>query len=213
VRDDGTTRWLLVAGVAAPACLWLVSLALGATTPGYDPVERSISALANAPNGWLMTAAFVVTSTLELGFAVGASRVVGVTVRQRRLVGGVIAAIAVLTLLFALFPTDPPDVARTPVGRAHLLVALGYALVLPACGVVFGAIFGRDPRWHAYRRATLLVALVQAALFPVLVISVSGELRPWLGLVERLYFAIPSIWQAWIAGVAASQRRVRRPMP
>jgi hypothetical membrane protein len=194
-----TTRRLLLAGVAAPACLFGVSLAVGLLSPGYDPVRRSISALANSPTGWLMTVAFVVTGVLEVAFAVGASRVIGVSRRQRTFVGGVIVMLAVLTVLFALFPTDPPGAPRTTVGRIHLLVALGYALLLPACAVLFVVVFRRDVRWQAVARPTLLVALVQVLLFPVLVVAVNGELRPWLGLVERVYFTIPAVWQATIA--------------
>jgi hypothetical membrane protein len=191
----------------APVCIWVVSLILGAISPGYDPIRRSISALVNTPNGWLLTIAFIVTGTLELAFAVGASRVIGVTRHQRRVVAAVIAVIGLLTLLFALFPTDPPGVLRTGVGRTHLLVALGYSLALPASNLVFGLVFARDPRWQHYRRATLLVMLAQVVLFPVLVVAVDGEL-PWLGLVERLSFGIPSAWQAWIA-VTALRRGIR----
>ncbi|MBA2254462.1 MAG: DUF998 domain-containing protein [Chloroflexi bacterium] len=193
------TRGLLLAGVAAPIGVWVVSLVLGAVSPGFDPVRRSISALANTPAGGLMTATFLVTGVLELMFALGLSRVLGVTRGQARAAAAVIAFLGLLIVIFALFPTDPPGVPRTSGGRIHLFTALAYALLLPATGLVLAWLFGRDARWHRYRRTTLLVALVQVVLFPVLVIAVVGELRPYLGLVERVTFAIPSLWQAAVA--------------
>jgi hypothetical membrane protein len=199
LRIRGATRRLLLAGAAAPACLLGVSLLVGLLSPGYDPVRRSISALANTPTGWLMTVAFAVTGVLEVAFAVGASRVIGASRREGRIVGGAIVVLAALTVLFALFPTDPPGSPRTTIGRIHLLVALGYALLLPACAVLFVLVFRRDTRWQGVARPTLVVALVQVLLFPVLVAAVNGELRPWLGLVERTYFTIPAVWQAAIA--------------
>jgi hypothetical protein len=63
------------------------------------------------------------------------------------------------------------------------------------------------------------VALLQLAIFPVLVTAVVGELRPYLGLVERASFAVPSIWQAAVAVVgvrmldAAPVRGLTRPDP
>lgn len=199
VRRGMRAGWRLIAGIAAPACLWAVSLVLGAVSPGYDPVSRSLSALATTPLGGLMSAAFIGTALLELAFAAGVRDTLGATEVQRRVAALVVMVLALLTLLLALFPTDPPGVPRSPAGRGHLLVALGYSIALPASAVVFAGIFGRDARWRGYRRPTLFVALSLTALFPVLVNAVNGELRPWLGLIERLYFAIPSLWQAWIA--------------
>jgi hypothetical protein len=43
------------------------------------------------------------------------------------------------------------------------------------------------------------VGALLVAAFPLLVLAVGGPLRPYLGLVERLYFALPSAWQALIA--------------
>lgn len=212
VRSSGADpRWLAAAGIAGPALLWGVTLVLGAVSPGYDPVRRSISALATTPLGGLMSATFIATALLELAFAAGVRRTMGATQRQRRLVELVVVVLAFLILLFALFPTDPPDVPRSSVGRLHLLVALGYSVALPVSAVVFAWVFARDARWHRHRRPTLLVALAQVALFPVLVNAVNGELRPWLGLIERLYFAIPSLWQAWIALAALRNRCVATP--
>jgi hypothetical membrane protein len=189
----------VAAGIAAAGVVWIASLIVNVLAPGFDPVRRSISALANTPAGGLMTAAFVATGLLELAFAVGLPRVLGTTRAQRGVVAVTLGFLGLLTLLFAVFPTDPPGAPRSPSGTIHLLAALAYALALPACGLVFAVLFARDPRWARLRLPTLVIALAQVLLFPVLMAAVTGGLRPYLGLVERVSFAIPSVWQVGVA--------------
>jgi hypothetical membrane protein len=189
-------RVLLASGIVGPLVLWTVSLALGAVTPGFDPVRRSISALANAPLGGLQALAFVVSGLLEVGFGLAvAGRLVGGS-GARRLTTALFVALGVLTVLFALFPTDPPGVPRSAVGRVHLSLALLAAVALPATCLSVAILRKREGRsW----RGTFLVGALLVASFPLLVLAVSGPLRPYLGLVERLYFALPSAWQANVA--------------
>jgi hypothetical protein len=185
----------IAAGISAPIVSWTLSVVVIATWPGYDPMSRSISSLANAPLGWLQTVAFVTSGLLGIAWAFGLSSVLGSTAQDRALVRGLLLVQAVITLGFAILPTDPEGAATTTIGRLHLLDFYLYAVTMPLTLVVLALVLRRDPRWPAGVRPTLLAAglvVVAAALVPA---TVDGPLTPWLGLLERLYVAVPSIWQ------------------
>jgi hypothetical membrane protein len=192
----------IAAGIAAPIVAWTLSVAVIATWPGYDPVARSISSLANAPMGWLQTVAFAISGLLGVAWAFGLSSVLGPTTRDRALVRGLLLLQAVIALGFAILPTDPGGAPTTAIGRLHLLDFSLYALTMPLTLVVLALVIRRDPRWQAGVRPTLLAAglvVVSTALVPA---TVDGPLTPWLGLLERLYVAVPSIWQVGL-GIGA----------
>jgi len=192
----------IAAGIAAPIVSWSLSIVVIVAWPGYDPVAQSISSLANAPLGWLQTVAFAISGLLGIAWAFGLSSVLGSTSRDRTLVRGLLLLQAVIALAFAFLPTDPAGAPTTSIGRLHLLDFYLYALTMPLTLVVLGLVMRRDPRWHGGVRPTLFAAglvVVAAALVPA---TLDGPLTPWLGLLERLYVAIPSIWQVAV-GVAA----------
>ena len=192
----------IAAGIAAPIVSWSLSVVVIVTWPGYDPVAQSISSLANAPLGWLQTVAFTISGLLGVAWAFGLSSVLGSTARDRALVRGLLLLQAVIGLGFAILPTDPDGVATTMIGRLHLLDFDLYALTMPLTLVVLALVMRRDPRWRVAAGPTFLAAglvVVAAALVPA---TLAGPLTPWLGLLERLYVAIPSIWQVAV-GVAA----------
>jgi hypothetical protein len=55
---DARLSLAVLAGIASPILSWGLSLVIIAGWSGYDPIAQSISLLANAPLGWLQTAAF-----------------------------------------------------------------------------------------------------------------------------------------------------------
>jgi hypothetical protein len=192
----------IAAGTAAPIVSWTLSVVVIATWPGYDPVAQSISSLANAPLGWLQTVAFATNGLLGFAWAFGLSSVLGSTARDRALVRGLLLIQAIIAFGFAVLPTDPEGLPTTTIGRLHLLDFYLYALTMPLTLVVLGLVMRRDPRWRSGVRPTLLAAglvVVATVLVPA---TLDGPLAPWLGLLERLYVAIPSVWQVG-AGVAA----------
>ena len=192
----------IAAGIAAPIVSWSLSVVVIATWPGYDPVAQSISSLANAPAGWLQTVAFAISGFLGLAWAFGLSSVLGSTARDRALVRGLLLLQAVVAFGFAILPTDSQGAPTTLIGRLHLLDFYLYALTMPLTLVVLALVMRRDPHWRAGVRPTLFAAglvVVAAGLVPA---TLDGPLTPWLGLLERIYVAIPSIWQV-ATGVAA----------
>jgi hypothetical membrane protein len=197
----------LAAGIAAPVVSWGLSLLIIAAWPGYDPVAQSISQLANAPLGWLQTVAFVVGGILGAAWAFGLSSVLGATPRQRALVRGLLLLQALISFGFAALPTDPEGVPRTTIGALHLLDFYLYAVTMPLTLLALALVMRRDPRWRGASRPSIVAAglvLVATLLVPA---TVDGPLSPWLGLLERLYVAIPSVWQVGVGLVAWRLRR------
>jgi hypothetical protein len=192
----------ILAGIAAPIVSWGLSLVIMAGWPGYDPIAQSISLLANAPLGWLQTVAFASGALLGTAWAFGLSSVLGATPRDRALVCGLLLLQALISLGFAILPTDPEGVGRTTVGALHLLDFYLYALTMPLTLLALGLVMRRDSRWRTIALPSLIAAglvLVATVLVPA---TVDGPLSPWLGLLERLYVAIPSVWQVGVGLVA-----------
>jgi hypothetical protein len=201
----------IAAGLAMPIVSWGLSLVIIAAWPGYDPVSQSISLLANAPLGWLQTLAFVAGGLLGLAWAAGLSSVLGASPRQRALVLGLLLLQAAISFGFALLPTDPEGVPRTTVGALHLLDFYLYSVTMPLTLLALGLVMRRDPRWRSVARPSLAAAglvLVATLLVPA---TVDGPLSPWLGLLERLYVAIPSLWQIGVSLVALRLLRGKGP--
>jgi len=192
----------IAAGVAAPFVAWSLSLVVIAGWPGYDPVAQSISVLATAPLGWLQSVAFALSGVLGIAWALALPAVLGATPRDRSRVRGVLLLVAVITLVFAILPTDPEGVPRTMIGRLHLLDFTAYAIAMPLSLLVVGSVMRRDPRWRGSVRPTFGAAGLAILSLVFVPATIDGALTPWLGLLERLCVAIPSVWQVAV-GIAA----------
>ena len=206
-----SVRILILAGVVSPIVSWGLSVVVIARWPSYDPVAQSISLLANAPLGWLQTLAFALTGALGVAWALGLSAVLGVTALARGSVRWLLVFQALLGFGFALLPTDPDGIPVSTIGALHLIDFYLYALMMPLTLVALGLVMRRDPRWRGAVRPTLVAAttvVVSSALVPA---TVDGILTPWLGLLERLYVAIPSVWQVGAALVALRLARELEP--
>ncbi len=199
----------ILAGIAAPLASWGLTCVVIASWPGYDPVRQSISLLVAAPLGWLQTLAFAVSGVLGVAWAFGLAGVLGTSPRHRSIVRGLLLLQAVIAFGFAILPTDAEGVPMTMVGALHLADFYLYAGSMPLTLAVIGLVMRRDPRWRGATGPTLAaagLALVSIALVPA---TIDGPLTPWLGLLERLFVVIPSVWQAG-AGLAAWRRRAGR---
>ncbi len=198
----GGTKVGIAAGITAPITTWTLSAIVIASWPGYDPVSQSISSLVGAPLGWLLNVAFALGGLLGVAWAFGLASVLGSTSRDRAWVRGLLLVQAGLILGFAILPTDPGGSPTTLIGRLHLVDFYLYALTMPLILAVLAMVMRRDARWRAGVRPTVLAAsltVIAAILVPA---TVDGPLTPWLGLLERIYVAIPSIWQIGV-GLAA----------
>ncbi len=196
----------ILAGIAAPIASWGLTVIIIAAWPGYDPVRQSISLLVAAPLGWLQTVAFVIGGAFGIAWAFGLSSVLGASPRDRSIVRALLLVQAVIALGFAILPTDPEGVPMTTVGALHLADFYLYAVSMPVTLAAIGLVMRRDPRWRGIVRPTLAAAGLALASIALVPATVDGPLTPWLGLLERLFVAIPSAWQVG-AGLAAWRRR------
>lgn len=192
----------ILAGIAAPPISWGLSVVVIAGWPGYDPVSQSISLLATAPLGSLQSVAFAVSGILGAAWAFGMSRTLGTSARQHALVLGLLLLQAAIAIGFAILPTDPDGAPVTTTGTLHLANFYLYSVTMPLTLIALGLVMRGDPPWRGWARPTLAAAglvLLATGLVPA---TIDGPLTPWLGLLERLYVAIPSVWQV-AAGVVA----------
>lgn len=199
VNGSGTTRWLVLGGAAAPVVLWTLGIVVAATWPGYDPLAQSISLLVHAPLGWLQTAAFWAQGGLGLAWAIGAARVIGRDRRERWIVRGLFLLQSGIGFAFAVLPTDGNGEHITLVGRLHLATFYAYAVSMPITLFVLARVFARDPRWSAAAAGTRLAGTLMLVSIAIVPLTVAGPLLPYLGALERIYVAIPSVWQFAVA--------------
>jgi hypothetical membrane protein len=202
----------ILAGIVAPIAAWALTVVVGAAWPGYDPIARSISVLADAPLGWLQTLAFAISGVFGAVWAFGLSSVLGATPRERSIVRALLLVQALIAFGFAILPADlgPERAPVSIVGTLHLANFYLYAVTMPPTLLAFGLVMRRDPRWRGSVRPTFLAAavvLVSIALVPA---TLDGPLTPWLGLLERVFVAVPSIWQVGAGIVAWRILRARR---
>lgn len=194
-----STRTLLIAGLIGPFVFHGLGAIVALGWPGYDPIARSISSMVHAPLGWLQTVAFATGVPITAAWAVGAARVIGSSRRDAAIVWALFLLQAAISLAFTVLPTDAAGAPKTTVGALHLATFYVYAVVTPISIAWCARILGRDPRWPGAKARSLVAAalmLVATALVPL---TVDGPLEPWLGLLERVYVAIPGLWQVWLA--------------
>jgi Protein of unknown function (DUF998) len=205
------TRSLLVLGALGPALFWILGGLAAATWPGYDPVSGSISSLVHAPHGWLQVLAFAIGAAATLAFAIGVGRVLGATTRDRTIVRVLFLLQAAIGLAFALLPTDAAGAPTTFVGQVHLANFYLYAVSMPFTLALVGRILARDPAWRPAARPTVAAASLMVVATLLVPLTVHGPLEPWLGLLERIYIAIPGAWQASVAVLVISRGPTQRP--
>jgi hypothetical membrane protein len=196
-------RFGILAGIAGPIVAWSLTFVVIAGWPGYDPIRQSISLLADAPLGWIQTVAFALSGGVGVAWAFGLSSVLGSISRDRLLVLALLLLQAVIAIGFAILPTDPEGAPVTSTGSLHLADFYAYALTMPLTLLVLGLVMRRDPRWTGSpARWTLVAAALAVVSIALVPVTIDGPLTPWLGLLERLFVAIPSVWQVG-AGVFA----------
>jgi hypothetical protein len=193
------TRALLAFGAVGPVLFWVLGGVVAATWPGYDPVADSISSMVHAPLGALQVLAFAIGGPLTLAWAIGAGRVLATTPRDRTIIRAVFATQAAISLAFALLPTDAAGSPTTLVGELHLATFYAYAIAMPASLVLVGRVFARDPAWRPATRPTDVAAVLMVVASLLVPLTIAGPLEPWLGLLERIYVAIPGAWQVAVA--------------
>lgn len=189
-----------LAGVVGPIVFWGILITLGRTQSGYNASQTDISQLALGANGWVQTANFIVFGALIIAFEGAVQRAIAP--------GRVWGAVNILALgcgcgllLIAVFPTDRVG-TWTIRGAIHLGVVTTLAVLLPLSCLVTAAHIRRDRAWRGYALFSVVVGALTTSLTAVLLLVWSGLWRashPWLGLYERIAFALPCVWMEVVA--------------
>jgi hypothetical protein len=144
---------------------------------GYDARRQAISELALGRGGWVMAVAF---SALAVGTFLLAALL-------RRTGGGVVAPLllalaAPLSLVSAVFRTDPTGAALTGHRPVHHIAGIATIVVILVAMAVSSVRLRREPRWRGLVAPTVVLAftgLVGFFLVPAL-----GDAR--FGLAQRV---------------------------
>jgi len=187
-------------GIVGPILFWSAATVLGQTQFAYNGLRSDISLLALGPYGWVQTVNFSAFGVLVVVFQAGVQRALAP--------GRVWGAINVLAMasglglvLIAVFPTDRVGV-WTIHGAIHLGVAGALAVLLPLSCLATGAQMRRDHAWRGYALFSVFIGSVTSALTLILLLVWSGlwpASHPWLGLYERITFALPCVWMETVA--------------
>jgi hypothetical protein len=186
------SRALALGAFAAVAVFPVTVIILGVVQlgDGYDSRRQAISELALGRGGWLMALAF---SALAVGTFLLAALL-------RRTGGGVVAPLllalaAPLSLVSAVFRTDPTGAAVTTHGEVHQTAGIATFVLMLVAMAVSSVRLRREPRWRGVVVPTVVLAftgLVGFFLVPAL-----GDAR--FGLAQRVLVGSFVTWMLVVA--------------
>jgi len=208
-----TTRFLLWSGAIGPPLFAIVFLIEGATRPGYNPWQTTISTLSLSDQGWMQIANFHLFGLLTLCFAVGLKRVFKTGLASSS--GPISFAVVGIGLILAgIFVTDPclgypvsspANLAESLHGTIHNIAALTVFLALPVACFVLGRRFARDPAWRAWSTISMIAGTLVLVFFAWFFTSVSASADALsgddvhAGLLERITSIIGCLWMSGLA--------------
>jgi hypothetical protein len=199
---------LLFCGILAPLLYAVTDIFAGTLYPGYSFTNQAVSELfaIGAPTSSLVVPSFTVYSLLLLAFALGVWVSSGQS-RARRILALVMVGNAINGLvLWNFFPMHMRGTEVTFTDTIHLILA--------ATGGIFGAVaiglgaiaFGG--RFRFYSIGTIVTMFAPTILtFSFTSQVAANEFSPWLGLSERIAFAVYWQWQIILAIVLLQEER------
>ncbi|MGI6037856.1 MAG: DUF998 domain-containing protein [Limnochordia bacterium] len=193
-------KGLLMAGLASPVLYGGTVILGGFLTPGYSHRYHAISELtaSGAPAAMVLNILFTLSLFLALIFGIGALSVLGRFKVQTLNNGiGLLVVIALLSLLWPLFPMDPRGAETSIGGIIHLVLA---ALVAPMT-ILCPLLVGLGSRKLTSRRGYPVYSVVSAAIILIAGLAAVGSTGPGalLGVYERVTIGA---YQQWMAGTA-----------
>jgi hypothetical protein len=176
-----------------------IVLAAGWLTPGYDPLARTISRLAEP--------GLPFASAVELAIClVGvASLALAVTLGPSSRLGRSLLAIAGAALLVAAsIRLDPASVWATNEHRLATTVAM---LALTGAPLAFASSFRRRSRWAVYRPISFAFGAAEVAMLLAGLALLATSFAEW-GAWERCLLALPMGWIVLVSArlLSASNR-------
>jgi hypothetical membrane protein len=190
-----------VVGPLAFTAAWVVASLLQS---GYAATRVQISGLAapGARDPWIMLGGFVVLGVSLVGFGAALSAELG-GARQAGPGPWLLQLAGLLTVAAALLRRDHMLLTSGPESwhnHAHNAVSAVLYLLLVAAPLALAWRLRAEPRWR-WAPGALAAAATIAAI--ILVMFVSGAVKPWDGTLQRLGVSIPLASLVGIAAVAA----------
>jgi hypothetical protein len=177
----------LTVGVAGTVLFLVIYLIEGATRPGYNAWQQTISSLSFGPEGWIQRANFILCGLSVLWLALVWRRILagGVGARWYPIVHG-LEGVGLIGV--GIFTLDPLHTACLIVIVSAMSVSL----------LVISRRFWSTPHWRGWAWFTLA-----CGLWPMVVMSFFGialsphsALSPYAGLIERLATSPDIVWGA-----------------
>ncbi len=189
------TRWLLLAGIAAPFFFVATYLVFGAMRPGYSPVHQAISDLGVGTHAGLFDAMMALCGGLLMAYAVG----FGLSMRSVlsptwRWLCTVLLALHGLGLVIAAIFTEAPATLAI-----HWLVGADFGLFGPIIAfLTVGLLWRHHQGWRGWATFTLLwdLAIIIVLVLMVWSFTPGTSLAPAHlgGLMERVALGASDVW-------------------
>ncbi len=171
--------------------LWAVASFL---RPGYNQLAQKGSELGTGLNSIIMNLNFAITGILIIVFALG---LIG-HIRDGNWYGIGITLLMVCGVGEAItgaFPCDPgcPATTGSFSQNVHLGIAVIFFSSIAIAPLIIGIGLKQDQFWKNYRTYSIVSGLAGMALFVAFSIAVFSLLQ-YVGLLERLFLAVPFLW-------------------
>jgi hypothetical protein len=217
------TRLLLLGGVTGPILFVAVTLADGATRPGYDAMRQYVSLLTLGDGGWVETVNFIVSGILIAAFGVGLRRTTGS--RARRWMSALVVVAGLAFVWSGLFSTDPeqgypagappglPPSQSLPATLHYLGSVVGFVSLAIACALSarrgIGSGVPASTGWAVY--SLIGGAIVLGGWLAGFFIIGAWGVAPAAGLLQRITIVAGMQWLFVTA--LLELRRSSRPPP
>lgn len=192
-------RALAAVGAVGPMLYVGLTMVLGLTWTGYDPIRDTQSELGavDSPVQVVMNVAgFMGLGVSILAFA-GAYAIVLRPGWPTWVATALLVVAGVGMVVVGFFPCDPGCVDVTTTGRLHGVFSAPGAIGLPAAAMVSALVFGRDGRWSTgWQLTSFVLGALSLASGPIIAAEVVAGAN---GLLQRA-----GMWPSllWVSAVS-----------
>ncbi len=177
---SSTTATLLSLACTAGCIGCLVYLHLAPT--GYSPIRNAVSEYG--------VGRFAPLYSMQATLAGAAGLWLAVALKHPHRVVTLLVVFAIARVAIGWFPTDPIDSPeRTSRGRIHVLLAAVALVTLPWAAVALSHADHGEP-W---------LGRLMVALAVLTAVALRTPLRPWFGLIERVFYVAMLAWLVLVA--------------
>ncbi len=185
-----------VIGFATPALLLVTTTITAVFTPGYNPIDFSLSRLVLGPLGWLQSTGFILIGLMQLFYATALFSAIPGSPRSRA-AHAIFLLFGVGAVMDGIFPTGiSSGPAATVTARIHVSIGLGAAYALPVVCFLLAGVFRASRDWHGLWVYTLANGLAAAGV--VIWRLFLPAVLPWFGAYEAILVLLGFVWMEFL---------------